>query len=135
MNSPLIVTGVHHITLTVNNLRRSVDFYKEVLGFVQVADLGKKIALHNGSLLLFVALPIDPAQPTDHDRFNENRIGLDHISFRVDNLRALEEAAAALDHLGVPRGAIRDQGKGFGFYVMAFRDPDNIQLELTALYD
>ncbi len=135
MSSPIIIGGMHHFTLTVTDLQRSVDFYTKVLGFEQVADLGTKIGLHNGSFLLVVALPPEPNQTVADDRFNENRVGLDHISFLVDNREAMEKAAAALDEMGVSRGAIRDLGKGFGFDVMAFRDPDNVQLELTALYD
>ena len=135
MSSPVIIGGMHHVALTVADLQRSVEFYKKVLGFEQVADLGSKIGLHNGSFLLVVALAPDPDRAIVHDRFDENRVGLDHISFRVENLAAMEEAAAALDDMSVSRGAIRDLGKGFGFYVMALRDPDNIQLELTALYD
>ncbi len=135
MSSPVIIGGMHHLTLTVTDLERSVDFYKTVLGFEQIADLGTKIALHNGSFLLVVALPPDPDQAIDGDRFNENRVGLDHISLKIESREAMENAAATLDEMGVSRGGIRDLGKGFGFYVMAFRDPDNIQLELTALYD
>jgi hypothetical protein len=44
----------------------------------------------------------------------------------------LEAAAALLDEHGVTRGEIKDLGPGFGIHVMAVRDPDNIQLELTA---
>lgn len=135
MTSPVIIGGMHHIALTVSDLERSVDFYNRVLGFEQVADLGTKIGLHNGSFLLMVTRAPDPEQALENDRFNENRVGLDHISFQVANRDAMEKAAASLDEMGVSRGAIRDLGKGFGFYVMAFRDPDNIQLELTALYD
>jgi glyoxylase I family protein len=135
VTAPIIIGGVHHFKLTVTDLQRSVDFYRKVLGFEPVADLGTKIGLHNGSFLLVVSLPPEPDQAITDDRFNENRVGLDHISFQVESRDAMEKAAAALDGLGVARGAIRDLGKGFGFYVMAFRDPDNIQLELTALYD
>ena len=135
MTSPIIIGGVHHFALTVTDLQRSVDFYRKVLGFEQVADLGAKIGLHNGSFLLVLSLPPEPDRAITDDRFNENRVGLDHISFLVENRETMEEAAAALDDMGVSRGAIRDLEKGFGFYVMAFRDPDNVQLELTALYD
>lgn len=135
MTSPIIIGGVHHFKLTVIDLQRSVEFYRNVLGFEPVADLGTKIGLHNGAILLVLALAPDPDQAIPDDRFNENRIGLDHISFKVDNHDSMKKAAATLDSMGIARGAIRDLGKGFGFYVMAFRDPDNIQLELTALYD
>jgi glyoxylase I family protein len=34
----------------------------------------------------------------------------------------------------VSHGEIKDLGPGMGLYVLALRDPDNIQLELTAPY-
>ena len=135
MRSPIVTGGLHHFTLTVTDLQRSIDFYTKILGFEQVADLGHAIALHNGSFMLVVALPPDPKQAIADDRFNENRVGLDHVSLQVESREAMVRAAEVLDKNGVSRGAIRDLGKGFGIYVMAFRDPDNVQLELTALYD
>jgi len=39
-----------------------------------------------------------------------------------------------LDGRGVPWGEITDLGEAFGLYILAFRDPDNVQLELTAPY-
>ncbi len=135
MTESISIEAIHHVTITVTNLERSVEFYSKVLGFEQVADLGTRIGMHNGAVMLLVGLPPDPEQATADDRFNENRVGLDHISFLVDGREAMHKAAETLDEMGVSRGAIRDLGKGFGMYVMAFRDPDNVQLELTALYD
>lgn len=45
----------------------------------------------------------------------------------------LERGGGALDELGVPRGEITDLVP-FGISILAFRDPDNIALELTAPY-
>jgi hypothetical protein len=39
-----------------------------------------------------------------------------------------------LDERGMPHGEVTDLGDAFGMYILAFRDPDNIQLELTAAY-
>jgi glyoxylase I family protein len=135
MTENISIGAMHHVTITITNLERSVEFYSNVLGFEQVADLGTTIVMHNGSVMLGVSLAPDPEQVIADDRFNENRVGLDHISFLVDDREAMQKAAEDMDKMGVSRGAIRDLGKGFGMYVMAFRDPDNIQLELTALYD
>lgn len=133
--SKQVSTGiVHHVTLTVSDIRRSAEFYTSFLGFQVVVEFEPRIALSNGSLLLVLTPPPDPAKAIPGDRFNENRIGLDHVSFSVGSLAELEEAAAFLDENGVTRGEIRDLGPGFGIYVMAVRDPDNIQLELTAPY-
>jgi glyoxylase I family protein len=73
-------------------------------------------------------------QEGDGDRFDEFRIGLDHLSFTVNSRADLERALEALDQQDVPHGEIEDLGQDFGLYVLAFRDPDNIQLELTATY-
>ena len=48
--------------------------------------------------------------------------------------QALDEAARVLDEHGIPNGGVKDLGADFGLYILAFRDPDNIQLELTAPY-
>ena len=47
--------------------------------------------LHNGSLLLGLTPAPDPSQAIAGDRFNENRIGLDHLSFSVGSKAELEE--------------------------------------------
>lgn len=133
MTQPVAIIGVHHITLTVSNVAASAEFYRKHFGFQSVLDLGARNIMSNGSVILSVTLPSDKNAPVpENDRFSENRIGLDHFSFTVASLADMEAAAAYLDEQGVTRGEIRDLGPGLGVYVMAVRDPDNIQLELTA---
>lgn len=129
-----ISTGaVHHIALTVNDVGRSQAFYTDLLGFEHLADFGPRALLSNGSLVLALTPPPDPAQAVAGDRFNENRIGLDHVSFSVGSQTDLEAAIELLDEYNVPHGEIVDLAP-FQIYVLAFRDPDNIQIELTAPY-
>jgi catechol 2,3-dioxygenase-like lactoylglutathione lyase family enzyme len=74
----------------------------------------------------------DPARAIKGDRFSENRVGLDHMSFAVPSRKVLEDAVRLLDTHGVPHSEVRDLGEAFGIAVLIFRDPDNIQLELSA---
>jgi glyoxylase I family protein len=134
MTSQIQATGIHHFTLTVTDLDRSVAFYRDLLGFQIAVDLGERKIMSNGSILLVVATPPDPAQAIADDRFSENRVGLDHISFTIASRGDLEEASRFFDSQGVSHGEIKDLGPDLGIYVLAFRDPDNIQLELTAPY-
>ena len=131
-----IATGaVHHVTLTVTDLQRARDFYTGLLGFQEIMELSPtRILLSNGGAILALSMPPDPAQAIQDDRFNENRVGLDHASFSVGSHRDLEAAVRLFDERGVSHGEIKDLGPGLGVYVLAFRDPDNIQLELTGPY-
>jgi glyoxylase I family protein len=127
-----IQTGaVNHMTLTVTDRDRARDFYTSVLGFQFLMEFGPKYLLGNGSVILALNESPDPTRAITDDRFDENRVGLDHVSFNVSSHEALEQAAQLLDERGISRGEIKDLGD-LGLYVMAFRDPDNIQLELTA---
>ena len=126
-----IKTGaVHHLALTVTDVNRARDFYTGVLGFQVAMEFGPRVLLSNGNVILALTPPAE--RPTPGDRFDENRVGLDHLSFSVASHDDLEQAVRLLDERGVPHGEIKDLGTDFGLYVLAFRDPDNIQLELTA---
>lgn len=133
--------GIHHLRLTVTDVARSREFYTSLLGFdVAVesppADDPSAAALYpvlwggvvmvRGSLLMGLR-PVAPAG----DRFDEDRVGLDHLSFSVASRDDLERAVRLFDERGVPHGPIITL-EGFGIHVLPFRDPDNIQIELTA---
>ena len=65
------------------------------------------------------------------DRFDPDRVGLDHLSFGVASRDDLEQAMRLFDEHGVPHGDITTLA-GFGIDVLPFNDPDGVQLELTA---
>jgi len=65
------------------------------------------------------------------DRFDPDRVGLDHLSFGVASHEDLEQAVRLFDERGVPHGVITRLA-GFGIDVLPFEDPDGVQLELTA---
>lgn len=131
MVSQLSLGGIHHMAITVSDVDRSLDFYTRLLGFEVAVEFRPRVMLSNGQVALVLTPPYDPAQAPANDRFSEHRIGLDHLSFSMDSLDDLQAAADLFDEEGVERGDIRLLD-GFGIYVMAFRDPDNVQLELTA---
>jgi catechol 2,3-dioxygenase-like lactoylglutathione lyase family enzyme len=131
MADHITVQGVHHFRLTVSNVDRAVRFYTEVLGFKKLMDLNPGAFLSNGSVGLGIGPHPFPDRALKGDRFDENRVGLDHLSFAVPTRRALDEAARVLDQHGVTHSEVRDLGEAFGICVLIFRDPDNIQLEVS----
>ncbi len=131
---PIKTDGLHHIALTVTDLARAKEFYTTILGFGFVADLSpERILLSDGAIALAVGLPSDASQAVENDEFSEHRAGLDHVSFTVESRAALEAAITLFDEHNISHGEIKDlTPAGLPILVLAFRDPDNIQLELTA---
>jgi glyoxylase I family protein len=68
----------------------------------------------------------------DCSAFDERRVGLDHVAFRVSDLDALEEWASRLDALGISQSGVQDVQGDRGGPLVVLRDPDNIPIELTA---
>jgi glyoxylase I family protein len=124
--------GVHHLRLTVSDVDRTVAFYTGLLGFRKLMDLNPGAFLSNGAVGLGIGSFPDPARAIPGDRFSENRVGLDHLSFAVSSRAVLDDAVRVLDSRGVPHSEVRDLGEAFGIAILIFRDPDNIQLELSA---
>jgi glyoxylase I family protein len=137
-----IPTGdIHHVRLTVTDLQRSRDFYTGLLGFEVAVEsppqddpsaaevykiLFGGVVMIRGSLLLGLR-PV----ASSGDRFDPDRVGLDHLSFSVASRGDLEQAERLFDQHGVRHGDITSL-PSFGIDVLAFEDPDGVQLELTA---
>jgi glyoxylase I family protein len=121
-------SGLNHIILTVSDPNRSRPFYGELLGF-EVSDVGE-VPEHGfffvtGQIWIF-CLP--SRQPIPGDRFSEFRVGLDHLAFAAPSKAALEALAERLIAAGVETNGVERFAPTGNLYV-AFRDPDNIQLE------
>jgi len=136
---PISAKAYAHVRLTVTDIARSRAFYDDIFDFTVAyevpadADAATREALgflfggviyHVGDGL-FGLRPVAPGS----DRFDEDRVGLDHISFALPSRAAVDAAAAVLDDLGIAHGGVKDIG---GACILEFRDPDNIALELFA---
>lgn len=129
--SETVLTGIHHLELTVSDLERSVRWYQEVLGLEEARRMDKGflevVMLRSGTMLVVLVRHVgNDADPPD--RFDERRIGLDHVGFAVPSPDAVEAWAARLDGLGVARSEVKD-GALPGSRLVVFRDPDGIQFE------
>ncbi|MBE0009762.1 VOC family protein [Arthrobacter sp. AET 35A] len=137
---PIAVTDFAHVRLTVTDIRRSRAFYDAVFGFdiafeapPEDADQETKDQLgflFGGVIYSFGGglLGLRPVAPSG-DRFDEDRVGLDHVSFAVAARSDLDASATLLDGLGIEHGGVKDIGAG---YILEFRDPDGVALELFA---
>lgn len=138
------VSGLHHFLIRVQDPERSRSFYERTFGFsflelpvdaTFVADWrghpdeGKLLAMPLGDTFLVLAPPLEGT--TSDDRFDERRIGVDHLAFGVPNAEALDGVVAALERAGVATAGVEHDPVLDKSYV-AFRDPDNVQWEFYA---
>ncbi|MEO6502608.1 MAG: VOC family protein [Jatrophihabitantaceae bacterium] len=136
---PIPTTRYAHVRLTVTDIARSRAFYDEVFGLPVAFEVPEdadeatraELAFLFGGVIYAVGdshFGIRPGAPSG-DRFDENRVGLDHVSFAVGTLADLENTVRALEGLGVSHAGIKDFGP---VHILEFRDPDDIALELSA---
>ncbi len=120
--------GLNHVILTVADTARSRAFYGEVLGFetIDMPDVpGGGFFFTAGGVMFFC---FASREPVAGDRFSEFRIGLDHLAFTAPSREALDALADQLARAGVATRGV-DLFAPTGNWYIAFRDPDNIQLE------
>jgi glyoxylase I family protein len=130
-------SSIAHVRLTVTDIERSRQFYESVFGWQvliespESADAATREALSFlfGGVIYDLGGTLIGLRPVAADQFHEDRCGLDHLAFRLANTDELDAAAAHLDDLGIEHEPIKDIGPS---YILEFRDPDNIALELTA---
>ncbi|MGZ4671300.1 MAG: VOC family protein [Ilumatobacteraceae bacterium] len=124
------IPSINHVAVTVTDLAVSEAWYTKVLGVEPVLDEDTGPFRHIVYVVGTTMLGLHGFPDlVSREPFNERRPGLDHISFGCANRSELVEWAARLDEIGVAHGEIVDASYGSG---LAFRDPDNIALELFA---
>lgn len=127
------ITGIHHVSLTVTDLARSVAWYTDVLGFAVDADVEgdtfRRTRLRHPDAPLVLTLTRHSAGTSEP--FAETRPGLDHLALQAPGLTDVEEWQRHLDERGVAHSPIKRRSGEVA--IITLRDPDNIQLEIFAL--
>ena len=122
------IEGVHHLRLTVSDVERSIRFYTEVFGFEVRMRFGQNsVLLFGGGIGLGLNTPWHEISD-EEQRFDEARVGLDHLGFRVNSPDEVRAGAEHLDSLSIPHSGVKP-GRLPDSALVVFRDPDNIQLE------
>ncbi len=124
------LNSISHVTLTVTDLEKSVDWYAKALGMKRLRDMegpGWKRVLMLGDGGTVVGLQAHEGTTTG-DRFDEKRVGLDHLSFACADRAEVEGRLAGLDAAGVAHSPIH----GDPASVATCQDPDGIAIEFFA---
>ena len=130
--------GIHHVFITVKDLRRSRPFYAQLmprLGYPGVweFDGGGESVGFLGAGGSFWVKQGDPRFAAD--TFCKDRVGLCEIAFAATGRAEVDALHRALVERGV---TILDPPREYpeyvpGYYAVFFADPDGIKLELVYL--
>lgn len=116
-----------HVVFYVKDLKRSLAFYRDLLGFKEVGRIfdGKAAALTSGRThheLLLIEVGAAPGPPPGR------RLGLYHIGIKIgDSLDELRAAKRELERAGVAITGMSDHTVSQSLYLA---DPDGNEVEL-----
>jgi catechol-2,3-dioxygenase len=127
----MAIHRLNHAVLFVRNIARSVDFYRDVLGFSCIEGMD---GLRGAAFLRA------PASTNDHDlglfeigdaaadsAAGRSSVGLYHLAWEVDTLADLDDLAGKLAQTGALTGA-SDHSTTKSLYG---HDPDGLQFEIA----
>jgi len=142
----MAVQHFSHVGLCVSDLEASLGFYRDALGFEEVhrlrssGEITDRLLELEGTALTAVFLERDgmrlellhyarPGHVGEAGPAAMNRLGLTHLSLRVDDLNATLEAmrAQGVTVLDQTRGGVPEHGVGVVFVT----DPDGTRVELV----
>ncbi|XP_015069106.1 uncharacterized protein LOC107013745 [Solanum pennellii] len=126
--NPLALTSLNHISLVCRSVEKSIEFYKNVLGFVPVRRPGS--FNFNGAWLFSYGIGIHLLQSEDPEKMpkkTEINPKDNHISFQCESIDAVEKK---LTEMGIKYA--RQLVEEGGIYVdqLFFHDPDGFMVEI-----
>ena len=123
--SPIPVTTLNHVTLTVSDVQRSVDFYQRVLGLPLVTDQGTEA---DWAAPTVPVLGIGPG-PQFIAFSRGTTPSINHYCLGMDGFNADDIVGRLADH-GVEARVRRRADSDPPAEELMFRDPDGISVQL-----
>ncbi|MFI2432218.1 VOC family protein [Streptomyces sp. NPDC018693] len=120
-----------HIGLNVTDIARSLDFYRDVLGFTVIGEgkeEGRRYAFLGDGTTLILTL-----WQQAEGLYEPERAGLHHLAFEADSLDRVKEYETALRGYGVEFAydGVVAHGEGAASGGIFFHDPDGTRLEIS----
>ena len=146
MSGPFRIIAADHTGITVMNLERSLEFWRDVLGFElshrahQTGELAAEITGVAGAEILIAVLKtptghkielLEYLAPPDRKHFNSRPcdVGAVHVALTVDDLDAVLRAIAASGWQMAGEPQTLRTGPNAGKRVVYVRNPDGTTIE------
>lgn len=124
---------IHHIVLTVSDVKKSTEFYKRLFGWkvrncaYDFTEFTAPDDLAGKNFLFVIGVARNGKKPKTG--FNRNNVGIDHFAFLVENASELKLIEKRLKRFKIPMedGGVTDDG--FGGTAVFCADPDGMKIE------
>ena len=117
-------SGLAHVTLTVSDIKRPKAFYEELFKATFPMDNSHSFSLRTVGIPCWFT---EWKKTSPNDRFDENRVGLDHVAFKLETQEDLQLIIKRLKQMKVNTKGLQWFANKYPY--VCFRDPDNIQTE------
>jgi len=150
-NKSFSIIGADHTGITVSNLERSLEFWRDVLGFElshtahQTGELAREITGVAGAELKLAVLKapgghkielleyLAPPDRTKHADLRPCDVGSVHVALTVNDLDAVLQRIAASGWKTAGKPQILQSGPNVGKRVIYVRDPDGTTIEFMEM--
>lgn len=126
------INGVAHTFITAGDFEKSVAFYRQLLPFMGLKEVGESPDTYycvGGRTGVGIRRPAPEHQGA---RFEQFRVGLHHICWRVREREDVDKVHAFLTQIGATIvHAPQQDAYAPGYYSVLFEDPDGVRLEVN----
>jgi catechol 2,3-dioxygenase-like lactoylglutathione lyase family enzyme len=126
------INGVAHTFITAGDFERSVAFYRQLLPFLGLKEVGESPDTYycvGGRTGVGIRRP---APEHVGAKFEQFRVGLHHICWRVREREDVDKVHAFLAGIGATIvHAPQQDAYAPGYYSVLFEDPDGVRLEVN----
>ncbi|XP_052176264.1 glyoxylase I 4-like [Diospyros lotus] len=129
MANPLHLSSLNHISLVCKSVERSIDFYRNVLGFAPVRRPGS--FNFDGAWLFGYGIGVHLLQSEDPNKMPTKKTEINpkdsHISFQCESMATVEKKLVEMEI-----EYVRQRVEEAGIYMdqLFFHDPDGFMIEI-----
>lgn len=124
------MNGIAHIAITVSDFKKCNSFYRQLFQFLEMQLIydTDQVIYGVGSRTGIVVK--GAAAEFEHEKFEQNRIGLHHFCFRARSREDIDELYEFLLQINAHIVHGPEEGSWApGYYSVLFEDPDGVRLE------
>ena len=127
--NPIQIKKLDHVVLLVKNIKKSIHFYRDVLGCIETR-ISKNLYQYQAGVSMIDLVPKEQAEGSSNPSSKNNSANMDHFALTLENFDETAIVAYLEDNdIKVELSGRRFGAEGYGPSIYC-RDPDGNLVEL-----